>query len=168
MLLRKLLAGLAARRPAASVSEAADVPARLPGARTIGPRGVRMFKGRAEKTAREPARMSGLAARAAAKLAANRIHLSALRDDIPVLIRLIRAYAYGRYREIPWRSLILIVAGVLYFVSPADLIPDWIVGLGLLDDALVISYVLRVVHEDLAHFAAWEDEDSTPPSPDPA
>ncbi|MFN3597592.1 MAG: YkvA family protein [Rubricoccaceae bacterium] len=158
-MLRKLFSGFASR------TGSDDAPARLPGARAVGPRGVRLFKDRAERTAGQPGKLSSLAARATAKLAANRVHLSALRDDVPVLIRLIRAYAYGRYREIPWRSLVLIVAGVLYFVSPADLIPDWIVGLGLLDDALVISYVLRAVHEDLAHFVAWEDASQAPSSP---
>jgi uncharacterized membrane protein YkvA (DUF1232 family) len=36
----------------------------------------------------------------------------------------------------------LIYAGIAYTVSPIDLLPDWIPGLGLLDDAAVLPGII--------------------------
>src|SRR5215204_6021873 len=44
-------------------------------------------------------------------------------DALLAMFRLIRAFATGEYRLVPKESLIAIVAAVIYFVSPIDLIP---------------------------------------------
>jgi len=72
------------------------------------------------------------------------------------MLRLIRAYYTGAYRAIPWQSLILIIIAVIYFVSPIDLIPDWIPVIGLIDDAFVVGLVLKSVKDDLDAFMEWE------------
>ena len=72
------------------------------------------------------------------------------------LIRLLRAYASGQYRNVPAKSLILIVAGVLYFVMPLDVIPDFVIGLGFLDDAAVLAWVVSSVRSVVADFEKWE------------
>lgn len=36
----------------------------------------------------------------------------------------------------------LIYAGIVYSLSPVDLLPDWIPGLGLLDDAAVLPTLI--------------------------
>src|SRR4029077_12096648 len=41
----------------------------------------------------------------------------------------------------PANSILMIVAAVIYFVSPFDLIPDSIPVLGLVDDASVLTFV---------------------------
>jgi uncharacterized membrane protein YkvA (DUF1232 family) len=71
------------------------------------------------------------------------------------MLRLLRAYANGTYRKIPFESLVTIVFAVLYFVSPIDLIPDFLPG-GLVDDALVVALALRAVKSDLDAFLEWE------------
>jgi uncharacterized membrane protein YkvA (DUF1232 family) len=75
-------------------------------------------------------------------------------DPEPAL-RLIRAYAKGDYRAIPWESLLLIVAAIIYFVSPVDAIPDFL-PVRLVDDAVVIAFVVGVVAEELDDFMEWE------------
>jgi uncharacterized membrane protein YkvA (DUF1232 family) len=42
-------------------------------------------------------------------------------------------------RRLPWRARLPALAGVAYVVSPIDLIPDWLPGVGTLDDALVLA-----------------------------
>ena len=71
------------------------------------------------------------------------------------MFRLIRSYANGSYREVPWQSLLMIIGAVIYFVSPIDLIPDFLPG-GFIDDALVVSLVLKSVKNDLDEFMQWE------------
>jgi uncharacterized membrane protein YkvA (DUF1232 family) len=114
------------------------------------------FQRRAERDAERPDRVRALAERAAAKLRKNRGALGALRDDLPALVRLARAWARRDYHALPWRSAVAVVAGLLYFVSPLDAVPDVIPFLGLLDDATVIAYVLRSVGKDVEGFKAWE------------
>nr|WP_281427646.1 DUF1232 domain-containing protein [Mesobacillus maritimus] len=74
------------------------------------------------------------------------------------MFELVRAYIKGDYRNIPYGSLVLIVGAILYFVMPADAIPDVIAGLGFTDDAAVIGFTLRQVKADLDKFNAWKRE----------
>lgn len=81
-------------------------------------------------------------------------------DSLMTLLRLIRAYAKREYVEIPWQSLILIVATILYFFIPTDLIPDWIVGLGYIDDAALIGWTMNSVKSDVDGFREWESKNA--------
>jgi uncharacterized membrane protein YkvA (DUF1232 family) len=71
-------------------------------------------------------------------------------------LRLLRAYVRGDYRNVPFKSLVLIIAAVLYFVMPIDVIPDFIFGLGFMDDAAVLAWVFSVVQKVVDDFTAWE------------
>lgn len=114
------------------------------------------FRRRAEREAEEPRRVEGLAHRAAGKLGRHRGALRGLREDVPTLVRLALAWARKDYRAVPWRSLVLVVGALLYFVSPLDAIPDFIPFAGLLDDAAVMGYVLRTVQREVERFRDWE------------
>ncbi|MGZ4451201.1 MAG: YkvA family protein [Nocardioides sp.] len=83
-------------------------------------------------------------------------HFSGVLDDFRTLVRLVVAYARGQYREIPPDSLVLVVAGLLYVVSPLDLIPDAVPVIGMADDAVVVGWVIKAVREELEAFRAWE------------
>src|SRR3954449_5225317 len=72
------------------------------------------------------------------------------------MIRLMRDYHRAEYRDISEANLLIIVAAILYFVSPFDVIPDWVPVLGHIDDAFVISLALKSVRADLDTFMAWE------------
>jgi uncharacterized membrane protein YkvA (DUF1232 family) len=77
-------------------------------------------------------------------------------DDFRTLVRLVVAYARGNYREIPPDSLALVVAGLLYVVSPLDLLPDAVPVIGFRDDAEVVGWVIKSVRNELDAFRAWE------------
>ena len=78
--------------------------------------------------------------------------------DIPLLIALIRSYMKGEYTEIPIGSLVAIVASLIYFVSPIDLIPDILPVIGLTDDVVVLTLALSIVHTDLEQYKQWKEE----------
>jgi uncharacterized membrane protein YkvA (DUF1232 family) len=82
--------------------------------------------------------------------------LKELWDALMTFLRLIRAYARGDYRQIPWETVTLIVAAVLYFLMPIDVIPDVLLGLGFVDDAAVIAWVMNTVGPELGKFRQWE------------
>lgn len=45
---------------------------------------------------------------------------------------------------------------MVYVVSPLDPIPDAVPGIGFLDDAAVIGYVISAVRDELDTFRDWE------------
>ena len=76
------------------------------------------------------------------------------------MLRLIRAYYRGEYRDIASQHFVIIVAAVIYFLTPADVISDWIPAKGFVDDALVVTVALGAVRDDLDAFMAWETSQS--------
>jgi uncharacterized membrane protein YkvA (DUF1232 family) len=77
-------------------------------------------------------------------------------DYLTLLLRLVQAYVRREYTEIPVKSLVLIVAALIYFVNPFDLVPDTIPVAGFIDDAVVLTWVIRQLRIDLDKFRAWE------------
>lgn len=77
------------------------------------------------------------------------------------LIRLVKSYAAGDYRDVSRKNIILVVAGLLYFVSPLDLIPDALPIVGYLDDVTIIGFVLSTLGAELLKFEAYEEKDHT-------
>ncbi|MBL7873472.1 MAG: DUF1232 domain-containing protein [Cyclobacteriaceae bacterium] len=71
--------------------------------------------------------------------------------------RLLKAQATGKYK-LPVRVTIILLAAVIYFINPIDLIPDFIPGLGLTDDLAVLTWVYRIAADELERFEEWEME----------
>ena len=90
-------------------------------------------------------------------VARNGPRLGQLREDVKLLQSLCLAWWRGEYRAISPKALVTIVAGLLYFVSPIDAIPDWLLGVGFLDDIAVLGWVLKTVADELARFKAWRE-----------
>lgn len=77
-------------------------------------------------------------------------------SDIAVLLSLVRAYIKKQYTDVSPSTIMLAVAGLIYVVTPVDLIPDYILGPGLLDDAAVIGIVLQAIRMDLNKYKKWQ------------
>jgi uncharacterized membrane protein YkvA (DUF1232 family) len=78
------------------------------------------------------------------------------------LVRMMKAYVRGDYKEIPWKTIVLITAGLIYFVNPFDVVPDIIPVAGLMDDAALILWIFNTIGNDIEEFSKWES------GPDPA
>ena len=68
------------------------------------------------------------------------------------LVALIKAYANGSYRGVSKQNMVLIVGAILYFITPIDLVPDFIPLLGWLDDITIMGWVIKTVGEELTKF----------------
>ena len=79
-------------------------------------------------------------------------------STIPVLVSLVHNYYLKEYRHIPIGSIIAIVSGLIYFLSPIDLIPDFIPFIGFLDDAAVIATVWKLIDSDVKEYRKWQKE----------
>ncbi len=91
-------------------------------------------------------------------LAQNSTELRELKDKLQVLIRMIKSHISGDYRSFPASTLILVLFAVAYFVTPTDLIPDFIPALGFSDDASVVFLIARKLKKDIQKFTDWEEQ----------
>jgi uncharacterized membrane protein YkvA (DUF1232 family) len=78
--------------------------------------------------------------------------------DLMSLIRMIRAWARGEYKRLPRKSILMAIAAIIYFLNPLDLVPDFIPGVGYLDDAAVITFVIVSIRQDILKFLEWENQ----------
>jgi len=65
----------------------------------------------------------------------------------------------GRYKLHPAITGI-IGGGLLYFIVPLDLIPDYIPVIGLLDDFAVLSAIIHSLQDELAEYRKYKEETS--------
>ncbi|NIJ51427.1 YkvA family protein [Dyadobacter arcticus] len=88
-------------------------------------------------------------------------NFSEFQTNVQLLIRMIRAYASGEYRNLPWKSLLSIVAVLIYFVSPIDLIPDFLPFIGITDDVALVVWLIKTFADDVKKFGEWEKQEKT-------
>jgi len=84
--------------------------------------------------------------------------IEAVWDYILLFIGLVKDWVTQKYTGVPASTVISIIAGLLYFISPFDLIPDVIPVVGYLDDIFVISLVVKGVKKDLDQYKNWLEE----------
>ena len=75
-----------------------------------------------------------------------------LRSEIPVLISLVKSYIAGEYNEISYNTIVAVVATLLYVISPIDIIPDIIPVAGYMDDAMAVSFCMKMIKADLEKY----------------
>ncbi|MGT2742193.1 YkvA family protein [Streptococcus plurextorum] len=75
---------------------------------------------------------------------------------VPGMISLIRSYIKRDYQEVPKGVLLATVGALIYFFSPVDALPDFLLGPGLLDDAFVLGACLKLIKSDLSDFRDWQ------------
>ena len=79
-----------------------------------------------------------------------------VREKVVILGTLIKAYATGEYRQISLPSLFKIIAGLVYFISPIDFIPDFLPVVGLTDDVALLLYIINTIDDELISFEQWQ------------
>lgn len=78
--------------------------------------------------------------------------------DISLTCSMINDYICKRYTRVPMATVITLLAAVLYFISPIDLIPDFIPLIGHLDDMIVFAFVQDAAKVDLKKYEKWKNE----------
>ena len=58
--------------------------------------------------------------------------------------------------KLPTTSVAMIGGGLLYFILPADLIPDFIPVIGYLDDLAVLTTIMNSLKKEIAEYRIWK------------
>src|SRR5690348_5432331 len=111
----------------------------------------------AKAHANDPERLRTLFEEAARKAAAvPKEPFQDLWPYVQTMLRLVRAYSRGEYRNVSQEGLLWIITAMNYFVDPFDLIPDEVPFLGFVDDATVLSFAIARTRGTLDDFMTWE------------
>jgi uncharacterized membrane protein YkvA (DUF1232 family) len=78
-------------------------------------------------------------------------------ERLSAVPRLVKATVSGQYQGTSVLRLAALAGGVAYVVSPVDLIPEGLFAVfGLVDDAMVLSWLAANLVTETEDFLAWE------------
>jgi len=80
-------------------------------------------------------------------------------NQAKLVLELVEDFVDGRYRKLPWHSLVFASGALLYTVSPADVLPDFLPLVGALDDMAVLSLAMRWLQKDLKAYCEFKGYD---------
>jgi uncharacterized membrane protein YkvA (DUF1232 family) len=121
---------------------------------------------KAKRLLRDPVAVLRAADSVGEKARQSRGPLARVWDDMQTSIRLVRAWGRHDYRGVARSTIVLILGGLLYFLSPIDAIIDAIPVLGMVDDVAVLGWVLAQVRSELEAFRVWETQRQLAPPAD--
>lgn len=85
----------------------------------------------------------------------NNTRVKQLIEPISVFIRMIKAHFNGSHK-LTNSTLGLVLLALVYFVSPIDIIPDFLGFFGFADDLSVVLAVYAKVKDEINQFLDWE------------
>ncbi len=77
--------------------------------------------------------------------------------ELMLALGLVMDYSKGNYRGVKKKDIILIVAGFLYLLNPADIIPDFVLFFGFFDDLSVLTYIVKKLDKELEKYDVWKN-----------
>jgi uncharacterized membrane protein YkvA (DUF1232 family) len=73
-----------------------------------------------------------------------------------IMMQLLKDSKRGHYKNVPWFTIATIVLAFLYILNPMDLIPDFIPGIGYIDDIAMLSIGIGWIETDLHRYLDWK------------
>ena len=124
------------------------------------PKRFQNYLRRADLLVNSRERLRGLATQATGKLSGiASIRIDTVRDQLNLCIALVRSWMRGEYDGVSRQTIVAVTAALLYFVVPFDLIPDFLLGWGFVDDASVVGYVMAMLAAEMDAFRQWQEQD---------
>jgi uncharacterized membrane protein YkvA (DUF1232 family) len=85
----------------------------------------------------------------------NPIKFFMLFKQVKLAFEMLKDYKQKKYRNVPWKAITMIVAALVYFLNPIDLIPDFMGVIGFTDDAIVLAFVFKSLRDELIKYCDW-------------
>lgn len=78
-------------------------------------------------------------------------------SHLKMVVRMIQSHFNGSYPSFSRKSILLLIFSLVYFITPVDLIPDFVPALGFTDDISILYLVLKNIGEDIERYRNWEE-----------
>lgn len=76
-------------------------------------------------------------------------------EEIDNLFSMVRDYRNGAYRDLPRSTVFASTFALLYLLNPFDLMPDFLPGIGFIDDMSMLALVMGSIRRDVAAYMRW-------------
>lgn len=80
-------------------------------------------------------------------------------DQVKLAMQMVKDFKAKQYTHVPWRTIGLITAALLYFINPLDIIPDLLPIFGYTDDAVAFAAIFKSIQTDLKNYCNWRGLD---------
>jgi len=77
-------------------------------------------------------------------------------QDVKDMWLMLKDYWSKKYTTLPFSAISAIVVGLLYLISPFDVIFDFIPFVGYIDDLFVLTLALKIIDQDLEKYRVWK------------
>ncbi len=116
-----------------------------------------LYLDKAKSIAGEEGKVKILLQKAAIRLQTLKNHPRVKQAVQPIMIfkRMIYAHKSGAHK-LSMKTLSLLVLGILYFVTPLDIIPDFLPLIGYADDISVVIAIFNALKSEIEEFLEWE------------
>lgn len=79
------------------------------------------------------------------------IFLKNMKDKFLLLIEMVEEVIKGKY-QLDISNLIMIIGAIIYVVNPGDIIPDIFLGLGYVDDIMIIEFIFKRLDYEISRY----------------
>lgn len=86
--------------------------------------------------------------------------LALLREQMALALECLRDHVAGRCPQIPYSTISLLAAAVLYFADELDLVPDFLPRIGRLDDGAVMAMAFQLGAEGVRRYCTATGRDA--------
>lgn len=73
-----------------------------------------------------------------------------------IMIGMLKDIKNNVYTQVPWFTIATIILALLYVLNPFDIIPDFIPGIGYIDDVSVLAMGVGWIESDLHNYLDWK------------
>ena len=83
------------------------------------------------------------------------------REELITLYEFAVDYFEKNYRDVSIKSIFILIFALVYFVIPSDIIPDLLLGIGYIDDSIVILWSYRAIKKEVLKYKEWKADNTT-------
>ncbi len=91
----------------------------------------------------------------------NKDVFSKAKDSLKSFYEYIKDSTSGRYKNYSVAKLTLVIAAVIYVVSPLDFLPDYIPFIGFTDDVSIVVWTAKTMKEEINAYRSWKNNSGT-------